>query len=331
MKPDRPAQSAGRFEHGGWERIPLLAAVDLVVTGPGLLRQRVGPFLPERPSRELTVGLAPGETEVQLHLAAEVPAQAGEFIATVGPAALVRLADGALSVQMSRACARVRGTAITLGIPASVPPALLGTLLEIAWPIALAPLGLYRLHSAAVRSADGTGWLLVGPSGVGKSTSAVALAASGWSFASDDATYVSVESGRLEAHGWREPVRLTAESARALRVSTAYASAGRKARALLDADVEALRVPSVTVHRVMFVELGPTTTTHVVGASDAMTRLIRVSPWVSYLPDVAQPYLSSLAQIARLPAGRLVLGPELLGHSDQLATQLTAMTAVARP
>lgn len=79
-------------------------------------------------------------------------------------------------------------------------------------PITLGVLGpainAVPVHCACLHG-DGTGLLIAGESGAGKSTMAVALAMRGMSLISDDWTYVSAErSGPLSAHGVHAPVKL---------------------------------------------------------------------------------------------------------------------------
>jgi hypothetical protein len=67
--------------------------------------------------------------------------------------------------------------------------------------------GVVPLHAACLER-NGHGLLLTGLSGAGKSTLSVALARSGFSFISDDWTYISQEAGQLVAHGLSAPVKL---------------------------------------------------------------------------------------------------------------------------
>jgi hypothetical protein len=67
--------------------------------------------------------------------------------------------------------------------------------------------GVVPLHSACLER-DGEGLLLAGVSGAGKSTLSVALARCGFSFISDDWTYLSQEEDELVAHGLSAPVKL---------------------------------------------------------------------------------------------------------------------------
>jgi len=67
--------------------------------------------------------------------------------------------------------------------------------------------GVIPLHSACL-DYDGNGLLLAGVSGAGKSTLSAAMAEHGFSFVSDDWTYISKHGSLLMAHGLSSPVKL---------------------------------------------------------------------------------------------------------------------------
>ena len=82
---------------------------------------------------------------------------------------------------------------------------------RILLPIAIGVLGpavgVVPVHSACVMI-DGAGVLIAGASGVGKSTLSVALARRGFTYLSDDWTYLTSDRGRLLAHGMGIPAKL---------------------------------------------------------------------------------------------------------------------------
>ena len=75
--------------------------------------------------------------------------------------------------------------------------------------IALRARGLYQLHASAAVDPRGRGWLLAGPSGVGKSTLAYALARQGWSILGDDGVVLEPLPGGAKLHAWREPLQVS--------------------------------------------------------------------------------------------------------------------------
>jgi hypothetical protein len=81
------------------------------------------------------------------------------------------------------------------------------TLLPILLGIASASIGVTPVHCACVVK-SGSGLLLAGESGAGKSTSALSLSLSGFSYLSDDCTYLSRSSAGMQAWGLPTPVKL---------------------------------------------------------------------------------------------------------------------------
>jgi hypothetical protein len=82
---------------------------------------------------------------------------------------------------------------------------------RILLPIAIGVLGpavgVVPVHAACL-VIDGMGVLISGASGAGKSTLSVAMAQGGFAYVSDDWTYLTVNHGRLLAHGMRVPAKL---------------------------------------------------------------------------------------------------------------------------
>jgi hypothetical protein len=75
--------------------------------------------------------------------------------------------------------------------------------------IALRTRGRYQLHASAAVSPDGIAWLFAGPSGVGKSTLAYALARQGWRLLGDDGVVLEPVPGGARLHAWREPSQVS--------------------------------------------------------------------------------------------------------------------------
>jgi hypothetical protein len=86
-------------------------------------------------------------------------------------------------------------------------------LLPIAMGVLGAAVGVVPVHCACL-AIDGAGLLIAGASGAGKSTLSVALARSGFTFLSDDWTYLSQSGGELTAHGMSVPAKLLPDSER---------------------------------------------------------------------------------------------------------------------
>jgi hypothetical protein len=75
--------------------------------------------------------------------------------------------------------------------------------------IALRTRGLYQLHASAAVDPTGIAWMFAGPSGVGKSTLAYALARQGWQILGDDGVVLEPAPGGAILHAWREPLQVS--------------------------------------------------------------------------------------------------------------------------
>jgi hypothetical protein len=80
-------------------------------------------------------------------------------------------------------------------------------LIPISLGVLGAGMGLVPVHCACLEI-DGHGLLIAGASGAGKSTLSVALAEAGFSYISDDWTYISEGADGIVAHGTSAPVKL---------------------------------------------------------------------------------------------------------------------------
>jgi hypothetical protein len=92
-------------------------------------------------------------------------------------------------------------------------PFLKRTILPVLLGIVSVSIGITPLHCACLAK-DGFGLLINGPSGVGKSTLAVLLGLSGFSFVSDDCTYISRSGSKLLAWGLPTTIKLLPDSTR---------------------------------------------------------------------------------------------------------------------
>lgn len=88
-----------------------------------------------------------------------------------------------------------------------------GTFFPIVVGILGATFGLVPLHCACLEL-DGEGLLIAGNAGAGKSTLALALVEQGFSFASDEWTYVLARDGELTLHTLGDPAKLLPDAGR---------------------------------------------------------------------------------------------------------------------
>lgn len=199
---------------------------------------------------------------------------------------------------------------------------LVRAVMDATWPLVLPRFGVVHVHGGAVRDHKGCGWLLAGDAGSGKSTTVLSLAMEGWGWTSDDATYLRRDGNQIVAEGWREAPRLSSRSAAALRLSREHATSPFKTSVALPASVMAARAADIVLHRLVLPEIAGATRLEIIEPGPALDGLLRASAWLVCLPAIAPAYLRLLAEVARLPALRLLLGPELLDEPARAARLL---------
>ena len=180
--------------------------------------------------------------------------------------------------------------------------------------------GRYLLHAAGAVDPLGRAWLFSGDSGSGKSTLAYALARRGWRILGDDGVVVETAGATVIARAWRDP----------LMVSSALSAAfpemqGREAEASVTdprrrAPVSAPLADRAPVAAVIFVRRAPVLSVEALSAVEALTALVRQSPWVILNDRHAPAHLAALRCISTRPAYRLGHTPaELHGIADVLS------------
>ncbi|HJR63859.1 MAG TPA: hypothetical protein VJ803_09145 [Gemmatimonadaceae bacterium] len=304
---------------------PLVGPVDVLVSGPDVLRERIMAMLPPPSGRasilpRLTVELRLSEgdlhepgTSVFKQPGVAISSRPGEGLVASGAASSALIGDGVVDFRLAPGADR----------PAIQP------VFDVSWPLLLPAHGMYHVHGAMLRDPYGTGWLLAGDANIGKSTTTLSLVRCGWSYAADDAVYLSPSSTEITADGWEEPIRLTARSAAALDVTRQHPDTPLKSSALLDPALAVRRIDRCAVHRVLLPELGAATDIQSISAHQALTGLIRASAWIICMPRIGGEYMRLLGRVASLPAARLVLGPELLDEPHVLADKLLDLAAAA--
>ncbi len=204
------------------------------------------------------------------------------------------------------------GEVVELSAAPSAEDRLVRAVMDASWPLALPRFGAFHVHGGAVRDPAGRGWLLAGDAGSGKSTTVLSLALEEWGWTSDDATYLRRSENQIVAEGWLEAPRVSSRSAAALRLSREDSTSPFKTAAVLPPRVIAARTSTIALHRLVLPEIAGATRLERIESKKALDGLLRASAWLVCLPSVASDYLRLLADVAALPAWRLLLGPELL-------------------
>jgi len=173
----------------------------------------------------------------------------------------------------------------------------------------LTNLYVVSLHAACV-ARDGEGLLLCGKSGAGKSTLAVAAARAGFTFLSDDCTWVRTGIDELFAIGKPHQVRLRGDAARHFPELAGFPARtlpngklSLEAPVSLLAGVRSARHARITKLVFLQREDGVPPAISSVNSEDAATMLLADLP--SYGPEVNAAHERTVAQLAALPARRL--------------------------
>jgi hypothetical protein len=173
----------------------------------------------------------------------------------------------------------------------------------------------YYVHASGVVNKKGLATIFVGESGSGKSTLAFALARQGWSMLGDDGVVLEPLDDTILVHGWRSQSMISASLA-----STFPELRGREGEAMAGDGRERipLSVPHVGHARLgamIFIRQGAIGSLERCGQSDALTALIRQSPWVLLGDDSSGIHFESLGRIASsVPSFEFVHGHDELLH-----------------
>lgn len=176
----------------------------------------------------------------------------------------------------------------------------------------------YYVHASGVVNRKGSAFIFVGESGSGKSTLAFALARAGWSMLGDDGVVLEPLDDTTLVHGWRSHSMISAS------LSTAFPELrGRESEAMAGDERERipLDIPHVGHARLgalVFIRQGANGSLRRCGQSDALTALIRQSPWVLLGDASSREHFEALGRIAgSVPSFQFVHGHnELLRIGD---------------
>lgn len=181
--------------------------------------------------------------------------------------------------------------------------------------------GWHHLHAASAVAPDGTGWIFVGASGSGKSTTVAALGGDGWRIGGDDAVFLAESSAGILAHPWCGTIGLR-DGGRTLLAGASQTGMvqardpmlferGKDRRDSVAHGFEAAEpfVPQV----VAFTSLGTTLTVATPASpSEALGALIAQSAWVALEPEHADGHMRLLERLLRHARPvQLSLAPDL--------------------
>lgn len=215
---------------------------------------------------------------------------------------------------------------------------LFGRVLSHGLATALRRAGAFELHCAAVIEPETkAAVLIVGPSGSGKSTLALHLAASGWSFSTDDVVLLTAGNESVEAHGLRQFFAITSETilhSGLSQLDPLIDDQGTDAASKIRLHPQDI-FPSKLIEKcVPDVLIFP----HRTGESrsrvqqlkqaDVMKRLLRICPGAAVDRPVASEFLGVLGLLTRqCKAFDLLAGTDLLGDPEYTAAFLASVAS----
>ncbi len=179
--------------------------------------------------------------------------------------------------------------------------------------------GWYHVHCAAMIDPRGRGWVFVGQSGSGKSTTTALLAGEGWSISTDDIAFLSDDGITVGMEGFWSPIALRPGGRELLGASGGADLARRGKEGFRPEELGGAWIPRVTPSIVVFTSIGDMTGLVTVAPRVAINRLIESSLWVLFETVHAQEHLDLLARlVTQSRAFQATLGPDLFTRPNLL-------------
>jgi len=180
--------------------------------------------------------------------------------------------------------------------------------------------GLFHLHAGTARDPLGRGWMLTGNTHSGKSTTMALLARRGWEVGTDDAAFLSAQTGPVEVYGFRDLIALRPGGLDLIGCQGGTPLPGRGKTAFTVEELGGRWIQVVEPEIVLFAEgTGSRTTLTPTEPAEILHRLIQNSPWVLFEAAGAAEHLQLLARLGgRARCYKAVLGPDIFERPDGL-------------
>lgn len=201
---------------------------------------------------------------------------------------------------------------------ADLEPAERGFLLVVLLFV-LRRVGWYHIHCAALCDPHGRGWLFVGQSRSGKSTTSALLAAHGWSVGTDDIGFLINDGTSVSVRGFWSTIALREGGQSLLGASGGIDLSRRGKTGFRAEDLGGRWVEQVTPEFILFPTIGEVTSIAPIAPRAVITSLIESSIWVLFESVHAQEHLDLLSRLAvQSTSFRATLGPDLFVNPSLL-------------
>jgi hypothetical protein len=180
--------------------------------------------------------------------------------------------------------------------------------------------GRYHVHAGSGIDSKGRGWLLIGDSCSGKSTTTALLAARGWQVSTDDIAFLFDSNGKAGVMGFRSPIALRSGGFQLLGQAGGVALTARDKTGFWPEQLGASWVQTVEPDIVVFTSVeGDRTTLVPMPPGEVLKGLLQWSLWVMFEPTAAQEHLDLLSRLGRqAKCYRATLAPDLFAAPGAL-------------
>ena len=180
-------------------------------------------------------------------------------------------------------------------------------------------LGWYHTHGASFVDPRGRGWLMIGNSHCGKSTTSAIVSRMGWPLTTDDIGFLAQRGDRAAVIGVRSALHLRPGGREMMGVTGGRPLRKTNRMAYTPEELGGRWIPEVVPEILLFPTLGDRTAAVPASRRRAMAQVVEWSRWVLYEPLGAQAHLDVLVQIARQSqCYDLTLGPDLFERPQLL-------------
>jgi hypothetical protein len=180
--------------------------------------------------------------------------------------------------------------------------------------------GRYHVHAGTAIDPKGRGWMLIGNSCSGKSTTTGLLASRGWQVSTDDIAFLTAQGARAAVVGFRSRIALREGGFGLLGRAGGMPLVDRGKTGFWPEELGAAWVQTVVPEIILFTSVGgERTELSPMSAGEVMAELMQWSMWVMFEPAGAQEHLDLLARLGRqAQCFRATLAPDLFAAPGAL-------------